>query len=83
MLPGANGKHAMKPAPGKRGKASRRVRLEDIARQCGVSLSTASRALAGEKGVRPEVRARILEAARGTNYGVPAAVAGQRVIGAA
>jgi len=73
----------MKPLPGKRGKESRRVRLEDLARQCEVSLSTVSRALAGEKGVRPEVRERILEAARGTNYVVPAAVAGQRVLVAA
>ena len=73
----------MKPAPGKRGKESRRIRLEDIARQCQVSLSTVSRARSGEKGVRPEVRERILEAARGTNYVVPAAVAGQRVLVAA
>ena len=73
----------MRPAPGKRGKRSRRVRLEDIARQCGVSVSTASRALAGEKGVRPEIRGRILEAAKTANYAVPAAVAGQRVIVAA
>jgi DNA-binding LacI/PurR family transcriptional regulator len=73
----------MKPAPGKRGKQSRRVRLEDIAKACGVSLSTASRALAGEKGVRQEVRDRILEAAKAANYAVPLAVAGQRVIVAA
>jgi DNA-binding LacI/PurR family transcriptional regulator len=59
------------------------VRLEDIARQCGVSLSTASRALAGEKGVRPEVRHLIVEAAKTANYATPAAVAGQRVIVAA
>ncbi len=68
---------------GKRGKKSRRVRLEDIARQCGVSLSTASRALAGEKGVRPEIRDLILEAAKTANYAAPAAVTGQRVILAA
>jgi DNA-binding LacI/PurR family transcriptional regulator len=73
----------MRPIPGKRGKKSRRVRLEDIARQCGVSLSTASRALAGEKGVRAEVRQQILEAAKTASYGAPAAVAGQRVIVAA
>ncbi len=73
----------MKPVAGKRGKQSRRVRLEDIARTCGVSLSTASRALAGEKGVRAEVRERILDAAKTANYAIPAAVAGQRVIVAA
>jgi DNA-binding LacI/PurR family transcriptional regulator len=73
----------MRPPPGKRAKKSGRVRLEDIARQCGVSLSTASRALAGEKGVRPEIRHIILEAAKTANYAVPAAVAGQRVIVAA
>lgn len=73
----------MRPPPGKRGRMSRRVRLEDIARQCGVSLSTASRALAGEKGVRAEIRQQILEAAKTASYGAPAAVAGQRVIVAA
>lgn len=73
----------MKPVVGKRGKASRRVRLEDIALQCGVSLSSVSRTLAGEKGVRPEIRERILEAAKSANYAVPVAVAGQHVIVAA
>ena len=73
----------MEPLPGKRGKKSKRVRLEDIARQCGVSLSTASRALAGEKGVRPDIRELVLEAAKTANYAAPAAVTGQRVIVAA
>lgn len=73
----------MRPRVGKRGKPSRRVRLEDIARQCGVSLSTASRALAGEKGVRAEVRQQILEAAKVARYGTPAAVEGQRILVAA
>ena len=72
-----------KPEPGKRGKKSKRVRLEDIAEACGVSLSTVSRALAGEKGVRPEIRQQILEAAKHSNYTVPRAVAGQKVILAA
>jgi DNA-binding LacI/PurR family transcriptional regulator len=72
-----------KPEPGKRGKKSKRVRLEDIAEACGVSLSTVSRALAGEKGVRPEIRQQILDAAKHSNYTVPRAVAGQKVILAA
>jgi DNA-binding LacI/PurR family transcriptional regulator len=74
---------AAKPLPGKRGKKSRRVRLSDIAKSCGVSLSTASRALAGEKGVRPEIRQQVLEAAKIANYVIPTAVAGQKVILAA
>jgi DNA-binding LacI/PurR family transcriptional regulator len=72
-----------KPAAGKRGKKSKRVRLEDIAEACGVSLSTASRALAGEKGVRPEIRQQVMEAAKQANYVVPRTVAGQKVILAA
>ncbi|ANH07255.1 LacI family DNA-binding transcriptional regulator [Shinella sp. HZN7] len=73
----------VKPLPGKRGKKSRKVRLEDIAERCGVSLSTVSRALAGEKGVRPEIRQLVLEAAKTANYVMPTAVAGQKVILAA
>lgn len=73
----------VKPEAGKRGKKSRRVRLEDIAGACGVSLSTVSRALAGEKGVRPEIRQQVLDAAAQANYTIPRAVAGQKVILAA
>lgn len=73
----------VKPLPGKRGKKSRKVRLEDIAEACGVSLSTVSRALAGEKGVREDIRRQVLEAARRVNYSMPAAVAGRKVILAA
>ena len=68
---------------GKRGKPSRRVRLEDLARQCGVSVSTASRALAGGKGVRADLRARILDAAKTLNYAIPASIADRKVILAA
>jgi DNA-binding LacI/PurR family transcriptional regulator len=75
--------YAAMRSQGKRGKPSRRVRLEDVARQCGVSVSTASRALAGGKGVRAEMRARILEAAKDLNYAVPASVADRKVILAA
>jgi len=69
--------------PGKRGKKSRRVRLEDIAGKVGVSLSTVSRALAGEKGVRADIRQRIMEAAKDANYAMPTPVAGKKVILAA
>jgi DNA-binding LacI/PurR family transcriptional regulator len=69
--------------PGKRGTKPRRVRLEDIAEKVGVSLSTVSRALAGEKGVRDDVRQRILEAAKTANYAVPTPVAGKKVFLAA
>lgn len=68
---------------GKRGKPSRKVRLEDIAERCGVSLSTASRALAGEKGVRPEIRAKVAEVAKSLNYAVPTSIAGRKIVLAA
>ncbi|SES24679.1 LacI family DNA-binding transcriptional regulator [Rhizobium sp. NFR03] len=74
---------AISPLPGKRGTRSRRVRLEDIAEKVGVSLSTVSRALSGEKGVRADIRERILEAARTANYVVPTPIAGKKVILAA
>jgi DNA-binding LacI/PurR family transcriptional regulator len=68
---------------GKRGRRTRRVRLEDLATQVGVSVSTVSRALAGEKGVRPALRALVLEAAREANYAMPSRIAGSRVMVAA
>ncbi|MHB1101565.1 MAG: LacI family DNA-binding transcriptional regulator [Devosia sp.] len=68
---------------GKRGRKSRRVRLEDLAARCGVSISTVSRALAGEKGVRSELRNLVLEAAKEANYAMPSSVAGSKVIIAA
>ncbi|MHC1550458.1 LacI family DNA-binding transcriptional regulator [Phyllobacterium sp. K27] len=72
-----------RPEPGKRGKQSKRVRLEDIAKKVGVSLSTVSRALSGEKGVRADIRERVVEAAKAANYTVPTPVAGKKVIVAA
>lgn len=69
-----------KPISGKRGKKSRRIRLEDIAKPCGVSLSTVSRALAGEKGVEAKTRQRILDMAKKINYVIPKSVDGQKVI---
>lgn len=71
------------PAPGKRAKKNRRVRLEDIAEKTGFSLSTVSRALAGEKGVRADIRQMILDAARSANYAVTTPVTGRKVILAA
>lgn len=73
----------MEKASGKRGKQPRRVRLEDIAAKTGVSLSTVSRALSGEKGVRDDVRQRILQAAKSANYALPNPAPGTKVILAA
>jgi DNA-binding LacI/PurR family transcriptional regulator len=77
----SRGKHMN--SVGKRGKPSRKVRLEDIASRCGVSMSTASRALAGEKGVRPEIRAQVMEVAKALNYSIPTSITGQKIILAA
>lgn len=44
------------------------VRLEDIARRCGVSKATASLALNGKPGVSPETRRLVLEVAKKLNY---------------
>lgn len=68
---------------GKKGASARRVRLEDIAEKCGVSVSTVSRALARERGVRPDLRAQIIATAKSHNYAMPSAVAGKKVILAA
>lgn len=70
-------------AQGKRGRPNRRVRLEEVARRCGVSVSTASRALSGAVGVKDELRRQIIEAARALHYSVPASVADRKVILAA
>lgn len=45
-----------------------KVRLEDIAREAGVNLSTASRSLSGAYGVHPRTRARVMEIAKRLNY---------------
>jgi DNA-binding LacI/PurR family transcriptional regulator len=68
---------------GERGRPSRRIRLEEIAEHCGVSVSTVSRALNGAGGVRDQVRTKIVETARSFNYAIPASVAGRKVILAA
>lgn len=66
-----------------KGDKSRGVRLEDVARACEVSVSTASRALSNTAGVREELRARIIRTARAMNYPISPAVAGRKVILAA
>jgi DNA-binding LacI/PurR family transcriptional regulator len=65
---------------GKRGKASRRVRLEDLAQTCGVSVATVSRALSGSAGVRPDLILRIRRAAQDFGYAVPSSITGQRIM---
>ena len=68
---------------GKRGRPNRRIRLEEIAEHCKVSVSTASRALSGAGGVRGELREQILAAARALNYAIPASLADRKVLLAA
>ncbi|WP_312223432.1 LacI family DNA-binding transcriptional regulator [Rhizobium rhizoryzae] len=72
-----------RPLPGKRATKSRRIKLEDVAAASGVSISTASRALAGEKGVKPEIREKVLAAAKQVNYTLPVALAGRKIVLAA
>ena len=59
---------------------SRRARLTDIAKRCGVSISTVSRALSGEKGVSAALRDKVLEVARAVRYAVPVEIGGSRVV---
>lgn len=58
----------------------RRIRMEDLAERCGVSVATISRALADQPGVRPDVRARVREAASALGYALPSGVAGQKAV---
>ncbi|WP_262297409.1 LacI family DNA-binding transcriptional regulator [Microvirga sesbaniae] len=60
-------------------KTQGRIRLGDIALACDVSISTVSRALTGQKGVRDDTRRRILEAARKARYPLPNRVQGGRI----
>ncbi|MGO4706164.1 LacI family DNA-binding transcriptional regulator [Microvirga sp. 2MCAF38] len=53
--------------------------MRDIARACDVSISTVSRALAGQKGVRDDIRQRIVEAAKMARYPMPTSFAGSRI----
>lgn len=64
-------------------RRSRRTRLQDIATELGVSTATVSRALAGEKGVRADLRARVIRLANATRYAVPANLVANRAILAA
>ncbi len=68
--------------PGAEG-GPRRARLDDIAKRCGVSISTVSRALSGEKGVNPELRRSVQEVARAVRYAMPIEIGGTRVVLAA
>ncbi|MBV0911801.1 LacI family transcriptional regulator [Rhodobacteraceae bacterium ASV31] len=57
----------------------RRVTLDDLAARCGVSPATVSRALSDRPGVRPDLRARVREAAQSLGYALPSKLKGQRV----
>jgi len=72
---------AMRVTPtGKRAKATRRIRLEDLALACGVSVATVSRALSGAGGVRPDLAERIQRKAQEFRYALPSTLAGQRLL---
>lgn len=64
-------------------REGRRPRLQDIAERCGVSVSTVSRALAGRKGVRPDLMRRVLEEAQLIHYPFANSLAGHKVLVAA
>ncbi|MEZ0167079.1 LacI family DNA-binding transcriptional regulator [Microvirga sp. TS319] len=68
---------SQKPFPSSKPVA--RSRLRDIAMACDVSISTASRALTGQKGVREDVRRKIFQAARNAGYPLPNTVQGARI----
>ncbi|SEN58512.1 transcriptional regulator, LacI family [Loktanella fryxellensis] len=58
----------------------RRIRMEDLAARCGVSVATVSRVLADRPGVRAELRDRVQAAAVMLGYAVPASIAGQTAV---
>ncbi|MDO8882542.1 MAG: LacI family DNA-binding transcriptional regulator [Pseudotabrizicola sp.] len=66
--------------PGKSGKPSRRIRLDDLATACGVSIATVSRALSGAPGVRPELVEKIQRKAQEFRYALPSTLSGQRLL---
>ncbi|MDP2087509.1 MAG: LacI family DNA-binding transcriptional regulator [Gemmobacter sp.] len=71
----------MRASPsGKRAKATRRIRLEDLAQACDVSVATVSRALSGAAGVRPELADRIQRKAQEFRYALPSTLAGQQLL---
>ena len=69
----------MSKKPASAPKPFARSRLQDLALACDVSISTVSRALAGQKGVREDVRQRIFEAARKARYPLPNTAQGARI----
>lgn len=60
--------------------AGKRVRMEDLAGRCGVSVATVSRVLSDQPGVREDVRFRVREAAAALGYASASVLAGQRAI---
>lgn len=60
--------------------SSKRVRMEDLAGRCGVSVATVSRVLADQPGVRDDVRLKVREAALALGYAMPSGLAGRRAI---
>jgi LacI family transcriptional regulator len=53
---------------GRSSPENRHARLADVAAKAGVSIGTASKVLNGQRGLRPETRARVLSAAEGLGF---------------
>ena len=57
----------------------RRIRMEDLAEECGVSVATVSRVLTDKPGVRADIRERVRKAAAAMGYSAFVPSAGQKV----
>lgn len=57
-----------------------RVRMEDLAARCGVSVATVSRVLADKPGVRADLRVRVRDMAATLGYAMSSGVAGKTAV---
>lgn len=62
------GSHVKTQATRTRKRTSQAVKIDDVARQAGVSAMTVSRVMNGEAGVRKDTRDKVLRAVKALNY---------------